>query len=501
MCYWLRQTYPEKVQNVAKFVLVHATFSFLHVYNGCMFFPASLMVGAVLADSPTLEPVMPVPSARHLAWHELETYAFVHFGPNTFTGLEWGHGTEDPKVFHPTAFDARQWARVAREVGLKGIILTAKHHDGFCLWPTKHSSHSVAASPWKGGQGDVLRELSQACKAEGILLGVYLSPWDRNHPTYGSDEYNRVFAAQLEEVLTQYGPVFEVWWDGANGEGPTGKRQEYDWDLFISVVRKHQPHAVIFSDAGPDVRWVGNERGYSSPTSWAMIPSGRYSPGTPHFRELSQGSEHGDLWVPAECNFSIRPGWFWRESENSQVKTPEQLFDLYERSVGQNGSFHVNIPPDTRGLWHENDVAALRAWRKKVDAVYGVDLAEGATASASPVRGPSFAASGVLDDHQNTMWAAPDGTLQGTIELRLPQPRTFDRVMLREPIHLGQRVRQFEVDAFVDGGWKTIGTGTTVGWKRKLRCERVTSDRVRVRILDSRATPAISRVSLHDSTR
>ena len=283
----------------------------------------ALAVAAALAliAAPDSRPFPPLPTAPQAAWQAMETNAFVHFGPNTFTNVEWGSGREDPSLFNPTAFDARQWVRVFKQAGFRGVIITAKHHDGFCLWPSALSTHTVARSPWRGGKGDVLRELSDACREEGLKFGVYLSPWDRNHPAYGTAEYNRVFAAMLEEVLGHYGKVFEVWFDGANGEGPNGKRQVYDWPLFVGTVRRLQPEAVIFSDAGPDVRWVGNERGEGGATSWSLIDRARYVPGTDLSKELTEGFRNAPDWVAPECDVSIRPGWFYRSSEDSRVKT------------------------------------------------------------------------------------------------------------------------------------------------------------------------------------
>ena len=386
----------------------------------------------------------PRPTPRQLAWHKLQYYAFIHFGPNTFSGQEWGSGREDPKSFNPKEFDARQWARSFKEAGMKGIVITAKHHDGFCLWPSKYSTHTVAQSPWKGGKGDILREVSQACKEYGLKLGVYLSPWDRNHPAYGTPEYNKIFAKQLEEVLTQYGPVFEVWFDGANGEGPNGKRQVYDWPLFHSVVRKHQPNAVMFSDSGPDIRWVGNESGVGSETNWNTIDRSRYEPGTPLHHELGQGTEGAPDWVPAEVNVSIRPGWFWRASENDRVKSVDHLEKIWYESVGRGSNLLLNVPPDSRGLIHENDVAALKALRQRVDATFGRAVA----------------------------------TVRGT-EGAFPGQRTFNVIELGEDIREGQRVAKFRVEAKAgrSGDWTVIAEGTTIGKNRLLRVAGWSSDR------------------------
>lgn len=459
---------------------------------------AAMAAYALMSPGTAPAPCLPVPTPRQMAWHRLETYAFVHFGPNTFTNQEWGHGSEDPKVFAPTEMDVDQWVRVFKAAGMKMVILTAKHHDGFCLWPSQQSTHTIAASsvPTR----DVLRELSEACTRHGLKLGVYLSPWDRNHPKYGTPEYNDVFVKALEEVLTRYGKVHEVWFDGANGEGPNGKKQVYDWPRFHETVRRLQPEACMFSDAGPDVRWVGNESGYSAETCWAMVPSGRYVPGTPHYKELTEGSETGDLYIPAECDVSIRPGWFYHAAEDDKVKSPRQLIDLYFRSVGQNANFLLNVPPDRRGLIHERDTRAMLAWRRWLDATFRHDLARGATAQADLSRGTQYSAAATVDGNEATYWAAPDATRSGTVTLDLGRPVQFDVVQIQEYVELGQRVRGFEVEGRSDGQWHRLAKGTTIGYKRLLRLpEAVSCDAVRVRILDARACPTLRTIGLYRS--
>jgi alpha-L-fucosidase len=451
-------------------------------------------IGATFtALAASLSPVPPVPSASQLAWQREELHAFVHFGPNTFSGAEWGTGHEAPATFNPSALDARQWVRAFKRAGFKGVVITAKHHDGFCLWPSKQSSHTVAQSPWRDGRGDVLRDLSDACREEGLGFGVYLSPWDRNHPAYGTDGYNRVFASMLEEVLGHYGPVTEVWFDGANGEGPNGRRQVYDWPLFIATVRRLQPDAVIFSDAGPDVRWVGNERGEAPLTVWSMIDRRRYEPGTPLSDELGEGTRFGGDWVPPECDVSIRPGWFYRPQEDTQVKSAQALVELYEKSVGRNCTLLLNVPPDRRGLIAAPDLAALDGFRTALDEIYGTDLAAGATASASSEQPDSQAAAGI-DQSLDTFWAP--AVFPATLTLRLNAPKTFDRVVVQEAIALGQRVQAFIVEAETADGWQRIATGTTVGHKRILVVPRTTAASVRITIVDSRDAPAIARVAL-----
>lgn len=430
---------------------------------------------ADLAHLPAAAAVRPsgaAPSPQQLRWHELEYYAFVHFNMNTFTNREWGEGVEYPDLFAPSALDCRQWARVARDAGMKGIILTAKHHDGFCLWDSAHTEHDVGASSWRGGRGDVLRELSDACLEFGLQFGLYLSPWDRNHPDYGSPRYNEVFAAQLEEVLTGYGPVFEVWFDGANGEGPNGRRQEYDWDLFHRTVYRHQPQAIIFSDVGPGCRWVGNEAGYAGETNWCTLSPAGYAPGAagPPAAVLNSGQEDGTHWIPAECDVSIRPGWYYHPEQDGQVKTLEQLEDIWYASVGRGANLLLNLPVDRRGLVHERDAARLLELRAQLDATFRDDLARDAELK------------------------------QGRDEIRLTfgRPLLFDRIVLSEQIEFGQRVREFAVEALdADGAWREIAAGTTIGRKRILRCAPVTAQALRLLILDARAAPLLNRPALH----
>ncbi len=429
-----------------------------------------------LANEP-VPPVAPLPSPRQLAWQDMEFTGFIHFGPNTFTDREWGHGDEPEDVFNPTALDAAQWVRAMKDAGMKGVVITAKHHDGFCLWPTKFSDHSVRSSPWRAGQGDVLRELSTACAEAGLKFGVYLSPWDRNSPLYGTGEaYNECFRNQLREVLTQYGPVHEVWFDGACGEGANGKRQVYDFPSFWGVVRELQPDAVIFSDIGPDIRWVGNESGWAGETCWAMLKVAGHGIGAdnpPSPTSLNEGDLDGESWIPAECDVSIRPGWFYHAEQDNAVKTPQQLFDLYERSVGHNANFHLNLPVDRRGLVHENDCAALRGLRTILDNTYG--------AGTSIVSG----------------WQPlADGSFIATLDSAKP----FDRLVLAEPIEQGQRVKSFRLSVRqADGSWRTIGEGTTIGHKRIVPVPLTNAAAVRLEILDSRATPLISHMGAHRS--
>jgi alpha-L-fucosidase len=389
----------------------------------------------------------PRPTRAQLAWQQDELALFVHFGMNTFTDREWGDGTESPSLFNPTAFDARQWAQAARAAGARAMILTAKHHDGFCLWPTATTPHSVASSPWRGGQGDVVREFVDACRAEGLKAGLYCSPWDRNHPTYGdSPRYNDVYIAQLTELLTRYGQLHEVWFDGANGEGPNGKRQEYDWPRTWALVRRLQPQAVIFSDAGPDVRWIGNERGVAGETHWATIrpesvPSIGAS-GDDVIQALQEGHADGSVWRPGETDVSIRPGWFHHPAEDARVRSVENLVELYFTSVGRNSKLLLNVPPTRDGLFHEVDVARLRGMRGAL-----------ATLFARPVPAAS------------QRWRATSPR-RGVLTMPFALPSVVSVVDLREAIEEGQRVAQWTIADIGTG--QTVAAGTTIG-HRQLR--------------------------------
>lgn len=451
------------------------------------------------------KPFGAVPSARQMRWHELEIYAFLHFSPNTFTDREWGCGDEDPNIFNPANFNADQIVSALKSGGMKGVILTAKHHDGFCLWPTKTTQHSVASSQWMNGKGDVVKALAEACRKQGLKFGVYLSPWDRNNANYARPEYIQLYREQLRELLTNYGPIFEVWHDGANGgDGFYGGAKEtrridktkyYDWPQTWALVRKLQPDAVIFSDAGPDVRWVGNEKGIAGDPCWStMDPEGIY-PGLAGIeKRLNSGDRNGAAWRPAECDVSIRPGWFWHEKENGKVKPPRQLLDLYFVSVGRGASFLLNVPPDRRGLLHENDVRSLQEFGELLRRMYAINYASGATAKADNVRGGDqrFAAAKMLDADRNSYWATDDNVTAATIEFDLGREQNFNVVRLREAISLGQRVDEFAVDVWRDGGWSEFGKGTSIGAQRLLRGERVTTRKVRLRIIKAAASPCLS---------
>jgi alpha-L-fucosidase len=449
------------------------------------------------------------PSPRQFSWQQMELTAFIHFGINTFTDREWGDGTENPQLFNPTQLDAEQWVLTCKNAGFKLIILTAKHHDGFCLWPSNYTEHSVKNSPWKNGQGDVVKEVADACRKYDVKFGVYLSPWDRNSAYYGTDEYNDYFVNQLTELLTNYGTISEVWFDGANGEGPNGKTQEYDNARWNAVIRNLQPDAVI-SIAGPDVRWVGTETGYGSETEWSVVvgkiknredlinlPPEEVawifdvypSPGT---RPAIAKAEYL-LWYPAETDVSIRPGWFYHTTQDTSVKTPDKLFDIYCSSVGRNGVLLLNMPPDTRGLIHEKDVETLEGFASIITKTFANNLLVDACISCS--NGDKLAA---LTDHDyDTYWITNGQDTTSVIEFDFEEDILFDLFVLQENIKKGQRIETFKLEYNDGNSWKEITSGTTVGYKRILRFDPLWAKQIRLRIESSRSNPTLSEIGLY----
>ena len=463
---------------------------------------ALVAVSVSAQDAPA--PIAPLPSENQVAWQQLETYAFIHFGPNTFGDREWGYGDAPLESFNPTRLDCEQWARVCKQAGMKGIILTAKHHDGFCLWPTKYTDYSVRNTPYKDGKGDIVGELAAACRKYGLKLGLYLSPWDRHQAFYGTPLYIEYFYAQLNELLTQYGEVFEVWFDGANGgDGWYGGAKEtrkidrstyYDFPRAWKTVAELQPRAVIFSDGGPGCRWVGNENGYADATNWSFLRIKEVYPGYDRHKELQSGHEDGDKWVAAECNTSIRPGWFYHEKEDGRVKSVEQLVDLYYRSVGHNGTFLLNFPVDKEGLIHPADSAHAVDYHRQVMNELKTNLLEKASVKASTTR-KAFSVKSLTDGQFETYWATPDGVTTATLDITLKKAQPMNRLMLSEYIPLGQRVRKFTVE-YLDGKqWLPLKVGeatTTIGYKRLLRFATITTKRLRIRFEDSRGPLCIN---------
>ncbi|NLC58746.1 MAG: alpha-L-fucosidase [Armatimonadetes bacterium] len=426
------------------------------------------------------------PTPQQLAWQEAELTLFLHFGINTFTDREWGEGTEDPRLFNPSRLDARQWVRVAQEAGFRYAILTAKHHDGFCLWPSRYTDHSVKSSPWRDGKGDVVREFADACHAAGMKMGFYLSPWDRHEPSYGdSPRYNEYFRNQLTELLSNYGPVAEVWFDGACGEGPNGKRQEYDWPSYYAVIRKLQPDALI-AICGPDVRWVGNEDGVARETEWSVQPA----------PVGSRSAIDGKAWYPAECDVSIRPGWFWHAHEDDKVKSLAHLMDIYFKSVGRNSVLLLNVPPNTEGLLAAPDVQRLREFRAYLDQAFAEDLARGKRAKASSARRNAPAAAAV-DGRARTYWS-PAGTEDAPwLEVDLGKPTTFNVTLAQEFIAEGQRVEEYRIETWDGTAWQPLVQGTTIGHKKLDRVPETTASKVRLTLTRAQATPLIRAFGLY----
>ena len=453
--------------------------------------------------------LLPVPNESQMAWHEMEMNAFVHFTTNTFTGKEWGYGDEKPSIFNPSEFNADQWVSTFKETGFKGVILTCKHHDGFCLWPSQYTEHSVKNSPWENGKGDVVGAVSEACKKYGLKFGIYLSPWDRNHKDYGTPAYIEYYRNQLTELFTNYGPVFEMWFDGANGgDGFYGGNREkrsingatyYDWSTTLDLVRKMESNIIFFSDAGPGVRWVGNERGIAGETNWNTISSDTLYAGKAGIEKLlNTGSENGNQWIPAEVDVSIRKGWFYHAEEDSLVKSPEKLFDIYLTSVGRGSTLLLNMPPDRQGLIHENDVQALKGFRALLDTEFKTNLALHAKVEASSYRGSGLKYSpvNITDGNKETYWTTNDNAISSHLEIDLGKPKSIKYIVLQEYIKLGQRVKSFTIEIWKDNAWKEVSVATTIGYKRIIKIEPTETDKIRIKITTSRACPIISNIEV-----
>lgn len=456
------------------------------------------------------------PSSRQLNWQKLELTAFFHYGVNTFTNKEWGTGKEDPKIFNPAKLDAMQWVKVAKDAGFKQVIITAKHHDGFCLWPTNTTAHSVKSSPWKMCKGDVVKEVADACRKYGLGFGIYLSPWDMNSSVYGTDRYNDLFIDQLTELLSLYGQVDEVWFDGANGEGPNGKKQEYDFNRWYAHIRKLQPKATI-AIMGPDVRWVGTETGYGRDTEWSVLPANNLSQAkisADSQKEMNtkpsgflKGADIGSrdklrnakglVWYPAETDVSIRPGWFYHPAEDDKVKSPEKLLDIYYSSVGKNSVLLMNIPPDKNGLISKSDEASLKEWTRIRTGTFKTNLAAKAKVNSSNGRNEKA----LLDGNYKTYWTTKGTDSTAVLEFTLQKPATFNVAMLQENIAVGQRIEKFTIEYWDGKGWAALSAGTTVGYKRLLRFEPITSAKVRLTISSSRLNPTLSEFGLFKQIR
>ncbi|MEJ5961172.1 alpha-L-fucosidase [Pedobacter immunditicola] len=427
---------------------------------------------------------LPKPTKQQLEWQKLETTAFIHFTVNTFTGKEWGDGTESPSIFNPVDFDARKMVRTLKETGFKMAIITAKHHDGFCLWPSAYTEHSVKNSPWKNGKGDVVKEIEAACREYGIKFGFYLSPWDQNNASYGTAQYNTFYKNQLKELLTNYGDVAEVWFDGAKGEN--AKNMEYDFKGYWQLVREMQPNAVMFSDVGPDVRWVGNEKGNAGETSWSTISiSPENAPGKISSAYLNTGDPDGKSWIPAETDVSIRPGWFYHPEEDSKVRSGKNLVNLYYNSVGRNRLLLLNIPPNQKGLFADKDVSSLYEFRAILDETFKKNLAEGKIIKS-------------LTDKELTTFVQLDVHQPYVIDFK--KNLSFDRVSLQENIAEGQRNAAALLEYWDGNDWKLISEFTTIGYKRLFRVPLITTTKIRMTVLAAKHPVQLAEVGFYKAS-
>jgi alpha-L-fucosidase len=440
----------------------------------------------------------------------MEMNAFIHFTTNTFTGKEWGYGDESAEIFNPTDLDVDQWMQTLKKAGFKGVILTAKHHDGFALYPSDYTEHDIANSPYKNGKGDLVKEVAESARAHGLKFGVYLSPWDRNRADYGQESYVRYYRNQLKEIFTNYGDIFEMWFDGANGgdgyyggakeERRIDKQNYYNWPTTLAMVEKMQPSVLFFSDAGPDLRWVGNEKGIGGKTNWNMITADTLFAGKAGIGDLLQtGSKDGTAWIPAEVNTSIRPGWFYHEEEDSLVKSPEELFRVYLQSVGRGSTLLLNGPPDKRGLFHQNDVASLLGMRRIIDSVFADDLALNSQISASSYRGgqENFSAEHLIDKNAQTYWSTNDDIIKSSVVVEFETRQEVNYILLQEYIALGQRIKEFNVEAKVNGQWEQVAKGTTIGYKRILEIPSVKTTAIKINFIDARANPVIANLEIY----
>jgi len=467
------------------------------------------LAGACAGEPPDIDPVQPVPSQEQLQYHAMELAGFIHFSINTFTDREWGFGDESPTLFDPPDLDTDQWARVAAEIGMGELILTAKHHDGFCLWPSGTTDHTVARSPWMDGSGDLVAQFVQSAREHGLKVGLYVSPWDRNHEAYGEPAYLQVYRDQIRELLTGYGEIAELWVDGANGgtgyygganeERRIDRKTYYRWPETMGMVKELQPSLLIFSDAGPDIRWIGNEMGFAGATNWSPIDRESIVIGAADQDYLNTGDPEGPDWVVPLCDTSIRPGWFYHPDQDDSVKSPQELVDLYYRSVGRNCVLLLNVPPDTRGRFHDTDVEALREFREILDETFATDLARGAAADAAGWRlgNGKFAPVNVVDGDPSSYWAAEADAPSASLEILFREETEFDRILLQEPIRFGQRIASFSVAVRREGRWEPLGQWTTVGYKRLLRIPLVRAHGVRITIDDARGPPALSTVGVY----
>jgi alpha-L-fucosidase len=470
---------------------------------------ALLLLSFTGFGQPDITPNSVVPSQKQLSYQSMEMVGFIHFSINTFTDKEWGYGDESPALFDPKKLDAEQWVKAAKDAGIRELILTAKHHDGFCLWPSAYTEHSIKNSPYKNGKGDIVKEFTEACAKYGIKAGLYLSPWDRNHAGYGTPAYITYYKNQLKELMSNYGKISEVWFDGANGgDGYYGgaretrkidKKSYYPWKEIQEIVYKLQPEASIFSDAGPDIRWIGNERGIAGETCWSMLDRSRVAVGDADSDYLNTGDFFGSSWVIGQCDVSIRPGWFYHAKEDESFRTPSQLVELYYKSVGRNAVFLLNIPPDRNGLFAEKDIASMKKFREILDKTFKENFALKATVTATScyASAAKFSPANLTDNDTESYWAAGADKRQASLEVAIDSTRKFDRIVLQEPVRFGQRIASFDIQLKLPGGWQTIAAGTSIGFKKLLRITPIAGSRIRINIREANNTPALSNFGLY----
>lgn len=475
-----------------------------------------------IAQQTPPKPYGPLPTERQLHWQETEMYCIIHFGPDTYTDKEWGYGDEDPKIFNPTHFDAMQIVGAAKAGGFKGVIIVAKHHDGFCLWPTKTTEHNISHSPYKNGKGDIVREYREACDKLGMKMGIYCSPWDRNSALYGKPEYvTEVYRKQLQELYTNYGPLFIIWHDGANGgDGYYGGAREtrtidrstyYGWPETWAIARRLQPSAAIFGDVGPDVRWVGNEKGEAGETCWETYtphaPEAGKEPGNGFVKsdEGTYGQRDGKYWMPAECDVPLRPGWFYHANQDGKAKSPDSLLNLYFKSVGRGACLDLGISPDQRGMLNENDVLKLKQFGAITRDIFNRNIAKGATLTANNVRNKNYGKYGperLLDNDRYSYWATDDNITTPQLIIDMHRQKTFNIIRLRENIKLGQRIDEAAVDAWQNGVWKEIARVTSIGGNRLIRLPKdINTNKVRLRIIKAPVCIALSDFGLFEDDK
>lgn len=480
--------------------MIHAAFIKINVLSFLL-----VLVGTMscyhTSDVPP-NPYGPIPSEGQLAWQKMEYYMLIHFGLNTFAENKQAAGTINSSVFNPSSVDCRQWAATAKAAGMKGIIIVAKDYDGFCLWPSNFSKYTVRESAWENGRGDILKDLSNACKEYDLKFGIYLSPIDYNHPTYGTAEYNQVFAGMLTEVMSNYGSVFEQSFNRMENKNIHTKLQLYDWDLFLRIIERHQPSAIVASDIGPGARWNGNVKGRAGDTNWSTLNIegfGRGEADAPSSDSLNRGNRLGESWIPVESSVSIRPDWFYNPATDEQIKSLDDLMNIYYTSVGRNSNLLLNIAPDKSGRIPRNDSIRLMQFRRAIDEALGSDILEMAKIEASNIRGNSenFIEQNMLDANYDSYWATDDTITQATLDISFRKEKTFNRLLLQEYIPLGQRIEKFSVEYMKDDQWRPLLSATTIGYKRILRFHSITTSHLRINIEKALASPTLSKVSLY----